>query len=146
MRAVVPDDALYIVPLLKRLWEESPTYSEVDYDPDYVEINLRNGLEASMFGVISDNNDGFMLGSVGATWYSNQVNAYEQVLYIAPESRGGFLAARLICWFELFAEARMAKYVYAGASTGIQDDRTEALYIMLGYKRHGKSLRKALNV
>jgi GNAT superfamily N-acetyltransferase len=144
MRTIVPSDATSIVDMLRLLRQESPTYNHVDDDPEWVEGNLKLLLEAEALTGVIEPNKGFMIGAIADTWYSKIVHATEQLLYIDPDFRGGMLAVRLIKSFEALARAGNAVDVHAGATTGMQDERTRALYMRLGYELHGLTLRKKL--
>ena len=140
----MPSDSFAIVELLRLLRQESPAYNYVEDDPAWVYDNLYAMLEAGqLIGVIVPER-GFMIGTVSHTWYSKQLEATEQLLYIDPDARGGMLAVRLIRAFESLARERGAMHLHVGATTRMAEDRTRELYIRLGYEPTGQSLRKKL--
>lgn len=138
-------DVTAICDMLIQLRDESPVYRFVETDEDHVPEYLRCLITAPSFiGLIDEDYRGFMFGHVDCHWYSKRIDAFEQLLYVSPEHRGGSLAARLIRGFELSAKGRGATTLYAGATTGVADDRTIRLYQALGYRTTLPAVRKEL--
>lgn len=134
-----------ICELLCDLQVESPEYNFVQQDWDYVPPRLKNMIcQPSFIGVIDDDYKGFMFGEVSEHWYSSRIDAFEQLLYVAAPHRGTMLAPRLIKSFEALAKSRGAANVYAGATTGMDEDRTIELYKRLGYRTTLPAVRKEL--
>lgn len=145
IRDIVYSDTTAIVKMLQTLREESPEYNYVDNNPAWVEANLETILQrGALFGSISEDTRGFIIGGVCTTWYSTRIEGFEQLLYVIPEARGGMIAVRLIKRFELQVKALGATVLSVGATTGMQEDRTARLYHALGYETKGTSLRKVL--
>lgn len=142
----MPSDTHFIVEMLRIMRTESPTYSFAEDDPVWVRGNLEPLLERNALSGVIEPDKGFMIGAIFNTWYSKQIIAAEQLLYVHPDHRGGMLAVRLIKSFELHVEARGAEYLTVGASSGMTEERTRELYKRLGYEPQGQSLRKKLNV
>lgn len=147
IREIEHKDIPSLIWCLQMLRKESPTYGHVANDPILVEGNLNNLFGNNIaFGVI-DNDvacKGFMFGVAGPSWYSDKIEAAEQLLYVVPAERGTGLAIKLIKAFELQCKHRGCKSLAVGASVGINDERTERLYERLGYKWHGRTLVKEL--
>lgn len=146
MRLIVPSDTHFIVEMLRIMRTESPTYSYAEDDPVWVRSNLEPLLERNALTGIIEPEKGFMIGAIFNTWYSKQIIAAEQLLYVHPDHRGGMLAVRLIKAFENLARERKAEYIDVGATSGMQEERTRDLYMRLGYEPKGQSLRKKINV
>lgn len=132
------------VACLRIMREESPTYNYAEDDPSWVVENLKRIVAAGALTGVIEPGKGFMIGAINHPWYSRRVEAYEQLLYIRPEHRGGMLAVRLIRAWEALARARGAAVCNVGASSGMAEDRTRELYQRLGYSYHGQSLKKDL--
>lgn len=116
-------------------------YAECDMQ--YVMHNVRTLIESgALIGSIDNDFRGFMLMSISPTWYSPELIAAEQCLYIYPEDRGGMLAARLVRACEEMAKARSVTRMCVGASTGIDDARVEEFYQRLGYRWENRTLTK----
>lgn len=147
-RQVCTEDALDIVELLRILRLESPEYNYVDDDPEFVSSNLgtliHNGMMKGVVAMDGQTLVGFMIGFVGAPWYSRRVEAMEQLLYVDPAWRGGSMAHRLIHHFEDVCIDAGAKVLSVGASTGMAEERTVMLYERMGYTKGSPTLRKAL--
>ncbi len=144
IRTVTAEDIPAIVDALETMRLESPTYKACPADPDWWSTTLTSMIQSTTFGVIHDEYDGFMLGVASPTWYQRRVDAHEMILYVQPDRRGGMLAARLIRAFEQECRARNAHTLHVGVSSGMNEERTEALYLRLGYTWHGRSLTKVL--
>jgi ribosomal protein S18 acetylase RimI-like enzyme len=145
IRVIEAEDIPAIINLLSYLRVESPVYASTHLDTEYVSAALMQMHNSPLFiGYIDDEAKGFMFGMLSSQWFSPQINAHEQCLYVLPAYRGTILAARLIRAFERAAKASGAVYVYVAVSTGIQEKRTTALYEKLGYERCGGGLRKRI--
>ena len=148
LREINVRDTQDIVECLRQLRVESPTYNYVEDDPEFVYSNLFALIDnGAMTGVVAYVNGcivGFMIGFVGAPWYSKRVEAMEQLLYVDPAVRGGTTAVRLIKEFEQLCKAKGAGVINVGASTGVHEDRTVKLYERMGYTQGSPTLRKAL--
>ena len=145
IRPVSLYDVTPICELLVDLRRESPEYSFVEEDWSYVPDKLYAMIcDPDFCGVIDDDYRGFMIGACQQHWYSTRRDAYEQLLYVGPEYRGGALAVKLIKAFEAQAKHMGAVHVYAGATTGMNEERTLQLYERMGYTRLTTPVRKAL--
>jgi ribosomal protein S18 acetylase RimI-like enzyme len=146
LRAITTSDIDTIILCLLRLHAESPKYNKVIPDVPFVSDNLRAMIEHPNFiGTIATDNAGFMFGASGQQWFDPELNAYEQLLYILPDRRGGSLAARLIRSFEALSRARGCVHVHAGTSTLVNTEQTLKLYEALGYTRDGTGVFKRIN-
>lgn len=147
-RQVCTEDALDIVELLRILRLESPEYNYVDDDPEFVISNLgtliHNGMMKGVVAMDGQTLVGFMIGFVGAPWYSRRVEAMEQLLYVDPAWRGGTTAPRLVRLFEGVCRRSGAAVLSVGASTGMAESRTVKMYERMGYTQGSPTLRKAL--
>lgn len=138
-------DVVPICEMLVDLRNESPTYGYGEEDWGYVPSQLKHMItDPSFIGFIDDDFRGFMLGAVCSYWYSRRKDAHEQLLWINAEARGGMLAPRLIKRFEQKARELGAVHVYAGASTGMSEERTIQLYERLGYTRLTTPVKRKL--
>lgn len=132
--------------VLRECKAESPTYNDWPEDAEYVMNNLKLLLASSTFvGFTDEKLRGVILGSTSAQWFSPRVEAYEHLLFVYEEHRGGPFAVRLIKEFESWARARTAYAVNVGSTLGINDKRVESLYMRLGYTRNGYGLTKRLS-
>lgn len=146
---MIRDMSLYdvnaVCELLVDLRNESPEYKFVNEDWDHVPPRLRDMIcHPGFIGVIDDDYRGYMIGYVQDHWYSSRIDAFEQLLYVAKDHRGSMLAPRLIKAFEKKAKEKGAENVYAGATTGMNEERTIELYKRLGYRVTLPGVRKEL--
>ncbi len=145
LRAVTGADIGIILEMLSVLHTESPRYALVKFDEQYLRANVAAMIEHPTFiETIDSALRGFMFGLASRSWYEDELNAHEHLLYILPEYRGGLLAARLIKDFERIARTRGCVHVHAGASTRMHDDRTLELYERLGYTRDHSGVFKRI--
>lgn len=146
LRAMTTDDIGIIIEMLLALHEESPRYGQVIPDEPYVRGCLQQMIVHPMFiGIMDIELRGFMFGSATKTWCDSNLDAYEQLLYILPEHRGGLLAPRLIKAFEKKAIDLGCWHIRAAVSTGLYIERTIAMYERLGYTREGHGVSKRIN-
>jgi len=87
---------------------------------------------------------GFMCGYIGETFLNNQVNAYEQGLFVAPEHRGGTISVRLVRNFEQWSKAHGAENLWLSQSVGQKQNSTLNFFERLGYSCQGFITCKSL--
>jgi GNAT superfamily N-acetyltransferase len=146
LRQIKTEDIGLIIEMLLALHVESPHYNKVRPDEDYVRTTLTSMIEQPAFiGYIDCDLRGFMFGIANRTWYDSELNAYELLLYILPEYRGGTLAARLIRQFETHASRLDCIHVRAGTTTQVHAETTLRLYERLGYTREANTVTKRIN-
>ena len=76
---------------------------------------------------------GLMIGVMCAQILSSEIDAYEQSLFIRPESRGSGAAVRLVREFEKWAIENKAKRIWIGQSVGHEIEKTSDFYKRLGF-------------
>ena len=133
------DDIPSLIALGRRMHEESPRFRNMDYSEQKCAL-LGQGLvnQGGMFIAEVDNIPvGMVLGAVAPHFFGDDLMAYDFVVYVAPEHRGGSLVVRMLKKFESWAFSMGAKVVSFGVSTEIEADRTIALYQRLGYRVTG---------
>lgn len=144
IRQIEYHDIDFIIECLYALRVESPFYRDRSSDEDHTRKWLTAMISSEDFIGIIDPNKGLMLGCAAETWYSPDRNAYEELLYIKPEMRGGTSAARLIRRFCEMSKNRNCLKCIAAVATHINADRTETLYKRLGFTQHGRFLIRSL--
>lgn len=82
------------------------------------------------------------VGYISEYYFSKDLAGFDQLLFVAPEKRGGIAAMRLIKEFEEWAYANGAKEVRPACSTGVESEKTRQLYEALGYETIGYTFRK----
>jgi hypothetical protein len=146
LRAIKAGDTGLIIEMLLALHVESPHYDKVRPDEDYVHTTIASMIEQPNFiGYIDADLRGCLFGIADRTWFDPELNAYELLLYILPEYRGGILAARLIRQFEIAATRLNCIHVRAGTSTHVNTEELLRLYERLGYTREANTVTKRIN-
>lgn len=124
---------------------ESPVYKDMTinsmYSLQYLEAMWDTG---ALFGAVSNDSTGCMIGVCTANWTSPTLQASELMLYVEPQARGTGLAIKLVQRFTEIARQRGAQKLYVGSSTGINDEGVRKLYERLGFKSIGSALSKEL--
>lgn len=146
IRRAVIQDVPVIAHMLRLLHDESPAFSEVPIDADFVIDNLIKMIEDEATVFMIEPGEGFMVGRVVQTFFDPRLRLVEQLLYVLPGQRGTSLAVRLVRAFELAGEHAGCKYIHVGSSTGINTDEVVSMYSRLGYNPFGHTLRKDINV
>ena len=142
LKSLGPSDYGDVVQMLQFLREESPEYRYAKDDPAYVLMNMQ-ALGGALFGVI-DPGRGAMVGVLNRSWYSDRLEAVEQLLFVYPPYRGTSLAVRMVKMFEDLAAELGAKVLGVGVTTGLNEERTVGMYKRLGFRPKGHSLSKEL--
>lgn len=130
-----------MVELGRAMQAESPRFSRLAYSASKVGALCENlitleggfayvGLRAGVIVAV-------MLGACEEHWMSRDKVASELALFVEPDARGAMLAARLVSRFVVWAEDEGAKLTLAGASTGVEPERTAKFYERFGFARSG---------
>lgn len=147
----VPDDEqlLAAVRLGADMWSDSPVYSHMEQsvakmiefayharasEQDFFMVALRRG------EVI-----GFLIGSLAAHGFHSDMFAYDRLVYVMPDRRGGIAARILVNAFERWANDNGAARVLLGITTGTHTQATERFYNKLGYSTVGVLTMKELH-
>lgn len=145
IRKIAQHDKHIITEMLSDLNYESTIYSEYPRNYEYVMENLEEMVDLPNFiGLIDEDYRGFMIGAMDVHWFTPVKYAVELLLFVQKEYRGGSLAFRLVRAFEGVAREQGCYEIRAGASTGINEERTIQLYEREGYSRFATPVRKVL--
>lgn len=86
---------------------------------------------------------GFIWCACSSQMWSNDLVAYDVILYVHPEHRNLNVAKALVTTFEGWAKLMGCKCIHTGAYSGVLGDRAaEALYSYLGYEQGGLNFYK----
>jgi len=139
IRAADLNDIPAMVELGRRMHDESPRFRGLAYSAKKVRelcknlITLEGGF--AWVGVREGKVVAAMIGACGEHWMSTDKVASELALFVDRDARGAALAARLVTAFVSWAEIEGAKSISAGASTGIETERTAQFYERFGFSR-----------
>lgn len=118
---------------------ESPRWRRLKYSEHQVETMLIGLIESPQGVVLIAERDGQAIGAIAAVvqraWCATDLVAEEVSFYMLPEHRGSLAAARLVNSFKEWARLQGASWAYAGASTGVDDERVAQLYEGFGFSR-----------
>ncbi|WP_179216540.1 GNAT family N-acetyltransferase [Achromobacter xylosoxidans] len=132
-----PSDIEGLVELGRAMAAESPRWSRLAYSADRVRNTITNLLSTAEGLVLVARRDGRLVGGILAiaapNWMSEELIAQEVALFMLPQYRGTFTAARLVCAMAAWSKAKGARWVEAGVSTGVHTERTAGLYRRLGF-------------
>lgn len=87
---------------------------------------------------------GGFLGRVAPMYFSEELIAHDLAWFVKPTARGSAAAVALLADFEEWAQARGAKFVLIGQTTGVKMPETKALYERLGYTSLGVNTMKRI--
>lgn len=139
-------DIPVIAHMLRLLHEESPVYREVPINEAHTLARLTQLIDECPTGngvVLVEPGKGFILGTIGTTFWDDRPVLCEQLLYVLPVWRDiGTLARDLIREFESVGKYNNCHRVIVGASTGIANEVVAKLYERMGYRRKGISMWK----
>lgn len=80
---------------------------------------------------------GGIAGWLSPTWYGVEQSLMEVALFITPEHRHGAVAESLIMAFVSFGKRQGCTLIQSGVVSGVEQEKTEALYQRLGGQKHG---------
>lgn len=148
IREATRDDVSAMVALGRRMHEESPYWSALPFSDERTAATIVQLMAAPGLGVaFVAEHDGQIVGGAGAVivwhWSVAAKIGCELFVFVAPEHRGGSVAARLIRAMDRAVAARGAVRFQVGSSIGLNDERTAQLYERLGFRRYSIGLEKA---
>ncbi len=80
---------------------------------------------------------GGIAGGVAPNWFNDELQGFELAVFLAPEARHGLTAMRLVRAFFIWCQARGARRVRMGITTGVHTDSTARFYRALGMQDAG---------
>jgi len=93
-----------------------------------------------MFVVFEEDNDSIIGGFVAYLdhfYFSDAVLANDLALFVVPEKRGKVPIRKVLDMYRSWALSHGAMRVNIGSSTGINTERVERLFALLGFERTG---------
>jgi len=145
VRQATIEDIGSLISLGREMHDESPLFSQLDYDEAKLAALGEKLLEQGGVFLAEDEDlvvVGMFVGMVNKYFFGNDLVASDFALYVDEDHRGGSIGVRLVKAFEKWAFEFGAKVILLGISTGIQANRTAQLYSRLGFKTHGYTTLK----
>lgn len=130
-----------MVELGRLVHAESPRFRRLQFSPEKIAevcerlITLEGGF--AWVGVRDGEVVAAMIGTCEEAWVSVDKVASEIALFVRATARGSLFACQLVSRFVVWAEDEGAKFIMAGASTGIDPERTAQFYERFGFERTG---------
>lgn len=132
-------DLTAIMELGKLLHAES-RYRTLSFSPTKVSDTFNTLLKGAGCVFVAEL-DGEILGGIAGwlspTWYGVEPSLMEVALFITPEHRHDDVAESLIMAFVNFGKSRGCTLIQSGVVSGVEQEKTEALYQRLGGQNHG---------
>ena len=140
IREATYDDLPALIELGRAMHAESPNWSPWRFDAERLRVTLA-GLVDAPHGclLVAESADGLTGGMVAVAarhWCCDVLQATDLALFVDPEHRGGTTAARLVRAYLAWCASRGAVPM-AGVSTGVNAERTQALFQALGARPLG---------
>ena len=144
IRRATPDDVLFIVGLGRQLHAESPHYRGRPFNVETVSVFVTWLLELHAGWLVTrdDVPIGYALAMASEDWISGEMVGTEVSIYVTPSFRGGMAFRSLALAMERWWISQGCVRWTVGASTGIEDARTVALYERMGYAPAGQVMQK----
>ena len=136
IRPATHDDLDNIAEIGLALHSESTHFNRCGYSTEKVALFLGSLILSEDGLVLVVERDGSVIGGIAASaveqWFSFDKIAVDVSVFILPEHRGGMAAIRLLHAYRDWAKAKGVVYALAGISTGINCEKTQALYERIG--------------
>ena len=144
IRYATRGDIPVIAHMLRLLHDEAPAYSDVPIDEAHVLRRLEHMIQDDNSVVLFySEGRGFILGSIGSTFWDSRPILCEQLLYVLPIwRRNSTLVRDLVKEFEDVGKYNKCHRIVVGSSTGIRTEIVVKMYERFGYSRAGTSLWK----
>lgn len=119
VRKATENDLLDVFKLVVAMHMETE-FRKFNFNPEKALRELHNWIQNHFFVVVVDDGRvvGMMAGSKRDQWYSDDVLAAEDLLYVAQENRGTRAAYLLMREFMRWADQIGAQHIRAGVATG----------------------------
>lgn len=139
LRDATLHDIERIVDLGALMHAESPTWSRLRLSRDKLAAIVELAINQGFAKVVDDCGEvvGGMLALAVPHWFSGDMVACDVAMFIDPAHRGGMAAVRLLNAYALWAREAGATLVHFGVTTGVHNDKTQALCERLGWRQVG---------
>ena len=139
VRRAVPADIPVLLSHAFSVIQSLPAYCGIPLDvprvQSFLETLIQNPLDyVVLVSEAGQEITGFMFGCVVPHWFSKaRTTAVDLCLHVYEQRRGGRSGLQLIRAFESWAEEVGCSRVQLGISTGVHADKTQGMYLRMGY-------------
>jgi len=147
IRAATHDDVPRLVEL-GQLLHSSSSYATTGFNPQKVGSllgQLIDGLGVVFVAEVGGEVVGGFAGAITEQWFSDDLIAFDYSLFIEPSKRQGLTALKLVLAFQNWAQAKGAKEIRMGITTGMNVEGTSRLYRHLGFQYVGPLFHMEIN-
>lgn len=141
IRRATPGDIETLTEFGGELWQESPRFRRMTFNPDKVRAMLSSLIDSPRGLVIVDELDGAVSGAMVAAasehWAANDLVAFDLALFVRQDKRGGMVAADLLRAYAAWCVQIGAAQGNAGISTQIHPEQSARLYRAVGFAEVG---------
>lgn len=143
IRDATLNDVSHLLGLSARMHAES-RYAKFSLSLEKLS-RLYTALINSPWGIVLLSEHGCIIGAVDEYWFGYDLYAYEYVLYVDPEHRGKSEAQALIKAYQTRSAQLGVKDIHIENTTGVEVDRTERLFALMGFERVGGNFIQSLD-
>lgn len=143
IRQFEPEDWPEFIRLMHALHEEGATSTLRFSERDMLQNIKRPGLFHILAIDPAGNVVGVCMGWVEKTFFGPDMVAHQHIFYVRPEARGSVYGKELMSAFEMWAKDSGAKEIWVSQATGINVERTQRFFNILGFETVGCIARKA---
>lgn len=148
IRTFEKSDVPEVVSLIEQLHKES-SFSQISFDQDHCTVNVEQWIAQDIYwaqGAFDTNKKLFAVyaGYIAQYYFSKEIGAYDLLMYVEPQRRGGYTIVKLVKNFESWAKSMGAKEIRPGTSTGINNEMSKKFYEALGFKNIGYNFMKRI--
>lgn len=140
IRRATTADIPALVELGARMAAESPEWRDMGYSGQKVSALLSNLIDSPRgLVLVADRGGvhGVIVAAASEHWACDALVAFELALYVDQDSRGAIAGLQLIKAYRKWVAESGFKRGTAGITTGLQAERTAALYERAGARRLG---------
>ena len=139
-----------VIKMSTAMHKESPVYKHIPYSQKAImQLYYQMCMNPKMHVCLIAHKDDHVIGMIGGYivpfFFSEDRVAIDLFLYVDKEHRGGTAAPRLVKAFEQWAKKTGAIRVVLGATTGVDTERTLAMYRKFDYEDIGALVKKDLD-
>ena len=140
IRPITIDDIPALIGIGRKVHQESE-YNVMSFNPQKCELLCHSIItNPDMFGRVTVK-EGVIIGVVVAgvcpTYFSDELNASDLLVYVLPEYRGTRAFFMLCIEYIAWAKIMGARLIFLRNSTGIEPEKTGNLYQRMGFQHIG---------